>query len=111
MNDNETYLRGLLNNAQNDYKAFAYEAILIGATVSTLNIPDGARYAQLILETTAVGTAVRMLRNKSVTITSLIGIPLENNATIEIVDYSNLQGFQIIKVNPGTTTLHIEYFR
>jgi len=111
IDNSKSYLRALLSGSLNDFKSFAYEAITVTGTLASLTIPEGARYAQMILESTATGTAARFLRNKSVDVTSTVGMPIGDDASFDVTDFANLNGFQIIKDQAGTTVLHVEYFR
>lgn len=111
MNTTEEYLRKILSKSLNSYKSFAYEAITVNGTLSTLTVPVGAMYADMILESTATGTAARFLQNKSVAVTSTVGMPLSAGSVLDVTDFANLNGFQIIKDQAGTTVLHVQYYK
>lgn len=111
-NQSKSYLSKALSNSLNDFKAFAYEAIDIDSTVKRLTVPDGARYAQLTIEsdnTTAV--VARFLRNTSIVVSTTVGLGLYNGTILDITDYANLNGFQITEGAIATTTLRVEYFK
>ena len=107
----EQYLRQILSKSFNSYKSFRYEAITVTGTLSTLTVPDGAIYADMRLESTAIGNAARFLQNKSVEVTSTVGMPLSAGSILEVKDFANLNGFQIIKDQAGTTVLHVQYYK
>lgn len=112
MTDNsEKYLRTLVSQGVGGFKCFNYESILITNTLSLLNVPAEARYAQMIVESTATGIALRYLQTKVLNVTSTIGMPLFNGGYIEVIDIANLLDFQVIKDQPGTTVLNVLYFK
>lgn len=112
-NQSKSYLEQLVQNALNSFKAFSYEKITVDGTVKTLTIPEGAKYAQIIIESdiAAPDNAIRYLLTKQTTVTTSTGIPLPNGGILDITDYANLQGFQIIHVTAGTTYAHVQYFK
>ena len=111
IDNSKTYLKKLVSVSQNSVKSFGYEKITVTGTLATLTIPDGATYALCILESTATGTAARILQNKGTTVTASVGMPILAGAIFDISDYANLDGFQIIKDQAGTTSLYVEYFK
>ncbi len=111
IDNSKNYLRALVSLGVNSPKAFAFEAITVTGTLAVLSIPEGTKYAQMRLDSTATGVAARYLQNKSVAVTSTVGMSLLPNGTLEVFDFANLNGFQIIKDQAGTTTLLVEYFR
>jgi len=112
-NQSKSYLEQLVQNALNSFKAFAYEKITVDATVKSLTIPDGARYAQMVLESSIVApdNAARYLLTKTTAVSSAEGFPLPNGSVIDVTDYANLQGFQITRVAAGTTYLYVQYYK
>jgi len=112
-NQSKSYLSQLVQNALNSFKAFAYEKITVDATVKTLTIPTGAKYAQMVLESDIASPAyaARYLITKQTTVSSTEGFPLTNGSVIDVTDFANLQGFQITRVTAGTTYLYVQYFR
>jgi len=112
-NQSKSYLDQLVQNALNSFKAFAYQKITVDATVQTLTVPDGAKYAQMVLQSdiAAPDNAARYLLTKSTTVSATEGLPLPNGSVIDVTDYANLQGFQITRVAAGTTYLFVQYFK
>jgi hypothetical protein len=110
-NQSKSYLEQLLKQSLNSVKSIGYEQITIGASISKLNPPAGTTYALLVLESSVVGIAARILQNTSIPVASGVGIPLSDKAVLEIFDFSNVDGFQIIQETAGTTKLNIEYFK
>ena len=107
----EETLKKILSFSQSDYTAISYEAITIGSSVSVLTIPDGARYAKMILESNATGNAIRWLETNQTTVTASVGMPLDAGGSLDVAGYANLAGFQVIKDQAGTTVLHVAYFK
>jgi len=110
-NQSKSYLDLLVRYGLNSPKSFAFEQITVDSSVQSLTIPDGAKYAICVLESSTSGISARMLQNKSVAVSSTFGIPIDNGAIFEISDYANLDGFQITIVGVGTVVLNVEYFK
>lgn len=111
IDNSKTYLKALLSASQNSFKAFAYEAITVDGTVKSLTIPEGSLYARLIFQSSISTPAARYLQNKSVAVSTTVGLPLLDMTVFEIIDFANLNGFQITQISAATNILHVEYFR
>ena len=108
----ENYLQKIDTNTGSNYTSIGYEKITVGNSISKLTIPTGANYAQLVLETDTTGVVARFLRNSSQAVTSSNGVPLTGTgASLDIANFTNLAGFQIILAQASTTYLHVEYFK
>mgnify|MGYP003333299897 FL=1 len=111
-NQSKSYLEGLLRKAINDYVAFSYEKIkLSNGGISYLTIPDGAKYAELIIESDGSGDVARYLNTFQSTIDLTHGIPLSNGSTFDISMTENLTNFQIVGITGDLTYLHVQYYK
>ena len=111
-NQSKSYLDLLVRYGLNSPKSFAFEQITVDGAVKTLTVPADAKYAICVLESDASsGSVARMLQNKSVPVSSTVGIPVNNGSIFEISDYANLDGFQITEIASHTTILNVEYFK
>lgn len=98
----------LLRNANNSFKAFAYQKLTINGTVARLTVPDGARYATMKFVSDATGNSANILQfNMPVTATD--GFPIADGTVFDVTDTVNLVGFNIIQSQSGTHTLYVEY--
>lgn len=112
INDNiKSYLKALLSDSKNSFKSFAHEEITVDGTVKSLTIPSGSLYARMVFQSSIATPAARYLQNKSVAVSTTVGLPLLDMTVFEIIDFSNLNGFQITQIAAGTHTLQVEYFR
>ena len=111
IDNSKSYLRAILSGNLNSPKAFAYEAIIVDGTVKSLTIPSGSLYARMIFQSSIATPAARYLQNKSVAVSTTVGLPLLDMTVFEVIDFANLNGFQITQISAATSVLHVEYFR
>lgn len=107
----KSYLEQLVKIATNSPKAIGYESIIVDGTVKRLTVPLDATYALMVLESADTGVAARYLETLIPTVSTSIGLPISNLQQLDILDYQNLVNFQIIRVQSGTTTLKVQYYR
>lgn len=107
----KSYLQELVQIARNSPKAIGYESITVDGTAKRLTPPEGTTYAIVVLESSDTGVAARYLETLTPTVTSAIGLPLVALQSLDILDYQNIVNFQIIRVQAGTTTLKVQYYR
>lgn len=98
--------------AANNYQACGYESITVNGTVKNLNIPTGAKYALLEIESSVTsGVVARYLETKSTTVSTTVGLGIRDGWWGDITLYGNLAGFQITQAQAGTHTLHVQYYK
>lgn len=105
----KSYLFGILQAALNGFKACSYEAITVDGTVKNFTIPTDAKYAFCVLESADTGIAARYLETKQTTVSTTAGLALSHLDRFDVTDAQNLSQFQIIRVQSGVTTLHVQY--
>jgi hypothetical protein len=110
-NQTKSYSNLLVRAAYNNFKAFAYEQIAIDGSIKKLNIPDGAKYALLTVESDVDGIVVRYLETLSETVAVGYGIPVTNGSAFDVTDYENLVNFQITEESSNTTMLNVQYYK
>jgi len=110
-NQSKSYLALLARYANNSFKAFSYERITVDGTVKNLTIPDGAKYALMVLESDVTGVAARYLETLQTTVTADFGLPIENGSGLDVTDTQNLSQFQITQAQAGTHYLHVQYYK
>jgi len=97
--------------AANNLEAFSYQKLTVAGTVVRLTIPDGAKYADISLESDVTSSvAVRFLITGG-TPTSTDGKPLRDGTEFDILGIQNLNKFKAIQTGAGTHTLHIQYWK
>ena len=110
-NQSKSYLSRLERSALNSFKAFSYEPIDIDGTIKNLNIPEGAKYALLTLESADSGIAARYLETKQTIVSTTLGMALAHLDRVDVTEAQNLSQVQIIRVQAGVTTLHVQYYK
>lgn len=113
-NQSKSYLSQLVQLGLNNPKAFAYQQLTVSGTVQGLTIPEGATKAIIVVESSITsGIVARYLEfGGTVTVVSAgSGMPLYNESHLEILDASNLAGFQVKEEASGTTKLNIQYYK
>jgi hypothetical protein len=107
----KSYLSEIERLAKNGLNSFAYEKVALGGAPSFLTAPADAKFAVIRLESTELtAIAARMLQNKSIAVTTLLGYPLYNKDVVEVIDQKNIVKTQFISVT-GTNNISVEYFK
>jgi|LakMenE01Jun11ns_1017448.scaffolds.fasta_scaffold8916475_2 hypothetical protein len=107
MTDNYKVLRKL-NEA---YNAFSNEVVTVTSSVSSLNVPEGAKYALIYVESsTTSGYAVRYWEDGT-SPTTTTGIPRPGNTAFDITGTQNLKKIRFIQAQAGTHKLQIQYYK
>jgi hypothetical protein len=97
--------------AANNFEAFSYQKLTVGGTAVALTIPDGAKYADVSLESSNTSTvACRWLMTGGIP-TATDGKPLTHLTEFDITGIQNLSKFKAIQTAGGTHTLHIQYYK
>lgn len=110
-NQSKSYLDQLLKQNLNSFKAFAYEKVTVTGAVTTLTVPDTAKYAEIRLESSnTTSVAVRYLITGEIP-TATDGMALNNLDLFDLTDYQNLVNFKAIQTAAGTHTLHVQYYK
>ncbi len=113
-NQSKSYLEQLLRLGLNSFKACGYEQITVSGSIKNLTIPTDAKYALLSIESSNTTSIVaRYLEfGGSITVVAAgTGMPLYNGMVLELTDFANLSGFQIIEESANTTILNIQYYK
>jgi len=105
------FLRILVQNAKNSFKAFAYEKLSIGAVASSLTVPSGTKYAEIRLESSVTSSVPVRYLLTGVAPTTTDGMALNNLDLFDITDYQNIINFKAIQTTAGTHTLHVTYYK
>lgn len=107
------YLRKLVDLHNKKLVAIGYQKLSVTGTVATLTIPSEASYAEFKLESADSGIAARYLICGGSTGTPAVadGISLSTLDVFDVNGRENLRNFKIIRVQSGTTTLHVQYFK
>ena len=107
----ERNISKLKQAAYNSMEAFSYQKLSVGSTAVSLTVPEGAKYADISLESSNTTTvAVRFLITGG-TPTSTDGKPLVHTTEFDILGVQNLKKFKAIETASGTHTLHIQYWK
>lgn len=108
-------LQSLLTITRANLVAIGWQSLTVDNTAGgvSLTVPTNARYALIVVESTATGTAVRYLEcgPGAATVTSSVGIPRSNLDAFDIQGYQNLLNFRVIQAQAGTHTLSIQYYK
>lgn len=95
--------------------AIGYQALTVDSTVGglSLTIPDGATYAEFVMESSATGIVARYLHCGGSTgvPTSTAGLALSPLDRFDITNAENLTNFRIIQAQAGTHKLHVQYYK
>ena len=112
-NQTKTYSEKLVRSALNNFKAFAYEQLTVADSIVNLTVPDEAKYAVIVLESSITTVAVRYLEfgGSNTVVTAGSGIPISTGSAFDITDYQNLIGFQAIQEAAGTHLLNVQYYK
>jgi hypothetical protein len=106
----EKILEGIFNIlSKSDFKAFANQTLTVTGTVASLTVPDGAKYALVSVESTAIGIAIRYWLDGTAP-TGTEGIGREDGTGFDIVSTANLKQFKVIQAQAGTHKLQVQYF-
>jgi len=108
------YLYELLKLAKKDLVAIGYQNLTVDNTTGgvSLTVPVDARYALVVTESSATGTAIRYLETGPIyPVTSSNGIPRANLEGFDIQGHQNLLNFRAIQAQSGTHNLQIQYYK
>jgi len=110
-----SYLSSLLTLNKANLIAIGFQSLTVDSTAAgvSLTVPDNAKYALIVTESTATGTAVRYLEcgPGAATVTSAVGIPRSNLDAFDIQGYQNLINFRAIQAQSGTHQLSVQYYK
>ncbi len=93
----------------NDWRAISNQQLVVNNTVKKLTVPTNAKYALIVPESDADGTAIRYWLDGSAPTTTQ-GIPRGDLAAFDIVEKQNLINFRVIQAQAGTHNLQVQYF-
>jgi hypothetical protein len=93
----------------NDWRAISNQQLTVDGTVAKLTVPTNAKYALIVPESSATGTAIRYWLDGSIP-TTTEGIPRGNLDAFDIVEKQNLENFRITQAQAGTHNLQVQYF-
>lgn len=111
-NQSKSYLSELVKLAKNSFKAFSYQNLSISsAAVFALTVPDGTKYAELVLESSVTATVPIRYKIDGGVPTTTDGMPLNHLDRFDITDAANVNNFKVIRTGAGTYNLHITYYR
>jgi hypothetical protein len=107
------YTKELVNLTRKTVTAFYYEKISVDGTVKSLTVPDGATYAEIQLDSTATGAAIRvlMLGTAGTQPSTTDGLGYRDGTFWDVTGYQNLLNFRVTRAQAGTHTLYIQYFK
>lgn len=109
-NQTKSYVSELVRLNKYNLIAFAYQKLTVNGTAAALTVPDGAKYADITLESTVTASVpVRYLISGTPTATD--GKALNHLTTFDVQGTPNLNMIKFIQTGAGTHTLHIEYYR
>jgi len=95
--------------------ACGYQKLTVDNTAGgvSLTVPADANYALIVLESTAIGIAIRYLEVGPATyaVSTTDGIGRSNLDAFDSHGYQNLKNFRAIQAQSGTHTLHIQYYK
>jgi hypothetical protein len=111
IDNSKSYLRALVSESRNSVKSLGYQQLTVSGSVQNLTIPTGATYALCVIESIGTGIVARVLQNKASVVSAGVGMPLYAGSILDISDFANLDGFQIIQESASTTKINIEYFK
>lgn len=111
-NQTKSYSELQLKAALNGFKAFSYQQLTLTGSVQNLTIPNGAKYALVIVESDETTAIVgRYLETKQTVVAAGTGMPIKDGTAFDITDFANLNGFQVIQEGAYTTKLNIQYYK
>lgn len=113
-NQSKSYLSRLQRSALNSFKAFGYEQITVDSNIKNLTIPNGTKYALMIVEsdnTTDIVARYLEFGGSGTPVASGTGMPIKDGTVFDITDMQNLAGFQIIEESNNTTLLNVQYYK
>ena len=111
---NKLYTQELVKINKSNLVAFSYQKLTVDNTSGgvSLTVPSNAKYALIVVESTATGAAIRYLETGPIfTVTSSNGLPKSNDSAFDIHGYQNLINFRAIQAQSGTHTLQIQYYK
>lgn len=112
---NKQYTSELVMLAKYNLIACGFEKLTVDSTsggVPLASVPANARYALVVVESDATGTAIRYKQlGKVYPPTSSEGIPRSNLDVFDLQGYQNILNFRAIQAVAGTHTLQIEYYK
>lgn len=108
----KSFLAELVRLNKYNLLAFAYQKLTVTGTVVSLNVPAGATYAMISVESSLSTPAIRYLEiGDKIPPTSTDGIIRSNLDAFDITGYPNLLNFRAIQVAAGVHTLHVQYYK
>lgn len=108
----KSFLSELVRQGNYNLIALGYQKLTVSSSVVALTVPDGARYALCILESSITTPAIRYLELGAGTPpTATDGLSRSNLDAFDINGYQNLINFRAIQVGAGTHTLHVQYYK
>lgn len=112
-NQSKSYLSELVRLNKYNLIACGYQKLTVNGTAASLTVPDGAKYAEMTIESSVTsGVVARHLELGAGTLpTSTDGLGMTHLLTFDITGYPNLINFRVIQTQAGTHTLHIQYYK
>lgn len=114
IDQNKFYTAELVRIAKQDLIAIGYQNLTIDNTTGgvSLTVPNNAKYALCVIESTAMGIAIRYLETGPIiVVSSTEGIPRSNLDSFDIFGYTNLINFRAIQAQSGTHSIKIQYYK
>lgn len=112
---NKQYTSELVTLAKYNLIACGFETLTVDNTsggLSLIRVPTNARYALIVVESDATGTAIRYKQLGDVNApTDSEGIPRSNLDVFDLQGYQNIINFRTIEAQTGTHTLQVEYYK
>jgi len=109
-NQTKSYVSELVRLNKYNLIAFSYQKLTVAGTAVALTVPDGAKYADITLESTVTASVpVRYLISATPTATD--GKALNHLTVFDVTGKPNLDKIKFIQTGAGTHTLHIEYYK
>lgn len=108
------YLSELVKLAKRNLIAIGYQNLTVDNTTGgvSLSVPLDAKYALVVVESDATGTAIRYLETgPAFPVTSNNGIPRSNLEVFDLQGYQNMVNFRCIEAQSGTHNLQIQYYK
>lgn len=112
-------IRNLIAQSNNGRACIGYQTLSVtNSAVVRLTVPETAQSAEITIESagsTNTSAAIRYTIDGSTPVTgaaSVVGVPLGDFDTLEILNHGNLNAFRVIAVDAANTKyLKIHYFR
>lgn len=112
IDNNKGYTSELVKIAKQNLIAIGYQKLAVTGTVANLTVPSDARYALIVVESDATGTAIRYLETATQPlVTSSNGIPRGNLDAFDVQGYQNLTNFRVIQTQSGIHNLNVQYYK